>query len=159
MIMQETNAFGTSDLIMQSAEQNPLSGNYQKNWSLNLCSVAVGLYGKHVSLYYKPFNLWKLNCIYHLGPQGFREFNFGETGFNFSNSAASTGSAGFNFGEATDKSTEMPGFSFGNSFQFGGNSSTGDKCDNFLSVFDTEKDGGQMESQETSFSFSFGGFQ
>lgn len=45
MIMQETNAFGTSDLIMQSAEQNPISCIYQKNLSLNLCSVAVGLYG------------------------------------------------------------------------------------------------------------------
>lgn len=53
----------------------------------------------------------------------------------------------------------MSGFNFGNSFQFGGNSTSDNKCENFLSVFENNKGATQMESQESSFTFSFGGFQ
>ncbi|XP_061198346.1 uncharacterized protein LOC133206400 [Saccostrea echinata] len=110
-----------------------------------------------------PFSVNEFNTYDEGRPNhfsGFNELDLGSRGFSFhSNTNDSPESRGFTFDDSTTKSAEPRGFSFGDSFQFGGDSAKGDKCENYLSVFGSETGGSQMESKETSFTFSFSGFQ
>ncbi|XP_062590422.1 uncharacterized protein LOC134252019 [Saccostrea cucullata] len=151
----------TSSFVLQETNVNPFSMNKFNTYdegSPNQCSG------------FNEFNLggegfsFQSNTTGSPGPQGFSFDNSTaksaeSRGFSFpSNTTGSPDTQGFTFDDSTTKSAEPRGFSFGDSFQFGGESAKGDKCDNFLSVFGNETGGSQMESKETSFSFSFGGF-
>lgn len=106
------------------------------------------------------FNMYGGETNQSTGSEGFGEFNLNETGFGFNTNTKDSGGPGiFNFEEPLGKSAALSGFNFGNSFQFGSNSTSDNKCENFLSVFENDKGATQMESQESSFTFSFGGFQ
>ncbi|XP_048766508.2 uncharacterized protein LOC125673759 [Ostrea edulis] len=129
-----TTSSASQSFLMQNTEANPFSMND-----------------------FDMYNREKPNQYSDL--QGFGEFNFSDRGFSFnSNTNDSSGSGGLSFADTTSKSEASSGFNFGNSFTFGGNSTKDDNCENFLSVFGSKKDDSQMESQETSFTFSFGGF-